>query len=1293
MVFLRILGPPVLSRDDEVVLTLKKSLALISYLATERGSIHERAHLSSLLWPTLPKPRADGRLRKTIHSLRKTLDLPGAPLFSANRTHVGLDPDFPLELDLSGLLDPPASCPFFHDPGECPSCESRMRTLLQGIRGPFLDGFSLPDCEDFENWKIGTGEMVLARVRNMISRLLRLYEKNEKTGEAIEVLDGALRLDPLDESCHGRKMLLLAEGGDGLAALSQFEFCRKVLKERLGIEPDPETRAIAEKIRSQSLETGTPDSRKRAPLFPGSHLPAEFRLAASLDVELADKDPDRDEDLLKEELAFLSRAVTKALEKGAVLGRKDSRSLLFWFGLSGPAEGAAIQAARTALALCHLAQEFGAERGIRISCVAGIHSGRILKDASQEGPDPSGAVSRFSRALSLAAMPGEILLSSPASRLIKNLFVLGEPLEVRILGQNTLAYPLVSECRREALDESPPLLVGREEEMAALERLWASSQGGVVVLEGEAGIGKSALVRAFAGSPGPRRALQRTIECFPQLTNSPFAPVVGIVRGAAGIPEEMDSGAAYSRLENYVLSISLPEEAASVALLGRLLSLPPHPDFPLPALPAASFLEETTNLLLSILRTRSGEGSLFFVIEDLHWSDASTGELLRRILSDPTFTRRVFFLLTTRTGEDPSWLSALPERHTLRLSPLGREESRALVRTLGACSPLSEDEVALILETADGVPLFLEELTRERIESATLPAASACTPFPSTLSEILASRLDRLGEARPLLQRASVWGRTVPLELLRALSPEPPALFEALLGRAKASGLAARTFDDLGENLAFRHALIASAAYESLPKTDRKALHRQIAEILPERFPERAHASPEIVARHFESAGEILPALQWYETSVETALANGFLPEAAKLAQKALDLLPLSPDSPERRSREIRLLVTLGSLLVDLEGHRSPAAEKAIRRACDLAEREESIGEETFYAFYNMLAPDFGKTDIRALRKKVDSLLAIAEASARTDFRLAALYSDGRTSFWEGRFQEALSSLDRAIVLSSSVALGPDSPLSLVELQSYRLWNLWFLGHPRSARHLAERLEEEGKMSKDRKQGFFLAFAMALYRHLRLDDEVLRIADALAQLIEKMHFLRWAAPERGFRGWAEVRKGNAKGISLVLEGLALSRKFHRIAENNFLPTLAESWLLMGEPKKAAGVAFSGLRFSEKSGTHFYDAELWRLLGEARRLEGDSGAGEECFGRALSVARSQGARALELRALTSLLGLCLETGGTGGDRTEELSALIRLLDDPEADPELPDIREARRVCEALSSTRGGIRPRG
>ncbi|MHB8370076.1 MAG: ATP-binding protein, partial [Leptospirales bacterium] len=731
------------------------------------------------------------------------------------------------------------------------------------------------------------------------------------------------------------------------------------------------------------------------------------------------------------------------------------------------------------------------------------------------------------------------------------------------------------------------------------------------------------------------------------------------------------------------------EERRAVALLGSFFSLPPHPDFPLPPLPPAALREEISGIILTLLKARVETGSYVLLVEDLHWVDASTGELLRRILSDPSFTGRIFFLLTTRTGEDPPWLSSLPDIRTIRLSPLAEADSRSLVRALTRDALLSEAEASRILKTADGVPLFLEELTREALDRGALSPSSGSVSVPATLGEVLASRLDRLASARPILQRAALYGRTVPLDLLRALSPEPPDLFEALLDRAVLSGLIRRETDLSGEVATFRHALIQVAARDSLPKPARTALHAKIAETLRDRFSDRAAATPAIVAKHFEEAEEIDQALDWYEKAARLTYLKGAFPETEHLLCKALELLSRCPSSSETRNREIQLLTFHGTLLTQLYGYGIPLATQVFRKALSLIEPGVAVSEETFYALWGYFETLYGTTNLREIRRVADSLVDLARRSDSADLQCVAHFGDGNVAFWEGRFSDSLSLLDRSLALngqhSGQEGRSTARESALTGLFPYRLWSLWFCGRYRSAATLLQSIMNQDDTSTlSFKKGYILTCSIVLLRYFRLPARIISAADRLSESIQDLKTEGWSASEQGFRGWAMVKMGDPKGLSLILRGLRLCRKYHRIAEVKYLSLLSEAYLFLGDSRRSRGVADSALRFSEKSGTHYFDAELWRLKGEAELMEGKKEEARNCFERSLDIARRQGARALELRAATSLGNLLMEEG----EREKALdlfSGLSDLLDGPESDPALPDIVEARATRERLTSS--------
>ncbi|MHB8370686.1 MAG: AAA family ATPase [Leptospirales bacterium] len=1282
-----LLGPPMLLADGKPVHLLKKPLGLLSFLAMEQARPHERGTLSDMFWPDFPQSRADNSLRQALHALRKVLDTADCPpLFPDSRTHVGINPDHPLRIDAQKLKCPPASCPFFHDPEDCSACETRILEALREIRGPFMEGFSLPDCEEFEDWITGTREDLLVRVGWESDRLVRLREKSGRLDEALLLLARTLRMDPLDEPRHGRMMLLLAESGNRTAALHQFEVCRKSLREQLGVEPDPKTRAILERIRSGDTRSSgtTPASDSR--VLPDFPLPPSYRPATALYLELdagGEEDPERGASVVRENLDRIG-AVTKSL--GGVIGRTHGNGVLAWFGMLDQPEGAARRAARTALEIRKLL--FGVPGGSsrEIALRGGIHSGRILRGAPADPPDPTGAVFRAAMALCMQAEQGSILVSEPSARLLKAQFRLSEAEDFRILGARKKGFVLLDLSGEDAQGEGNRPLFGRDREIRFFSELSRQARGGVLVVEGEAGIGKSALVRAFLDHASFHGGIVRTIECSPQYADSTFFPVVRILRAAAGISEGMERDTAVDRLVSYVRSLSLPEERAAVALLGRFFSLPPHPDFPLPALPVPALREEISKVIRSILRVRAGETSFLLLIEDLHWIDLSTGELLRGVLSDSFFTKKLFFLLTTRTGEDPQWLSRVPDLRKIRLSPLMEEDSRTMIRSMSLDAPLSDEEISRVVRTADGVPLFIEELTRERIEERRGSVREGIPAIPATLSEVLASRLDRHAEARPLLQRAALFGRTVPLDLLRALSPEPPDLFDALLRQVVLSGLVQTETDLSGDLLTFRHALIQEAARSSLPAAAQKLLHAKIAETLRDRFPGRAAINPEIVAKHFEGAEEWGEAVDWFEKASRGTYLKGAFPESEQFLRNALDLLHRCPVSPEVRNAEIRLLILQGTIFIERYGAGSPLATQVFRKALSLVEPGSGLSEVAFSALYGICETLYGGNDLRKIRRITNSFVEVAARTDSSDFQIASLFSDGRVAFWEGRFGHSLDRFDQYMEF-------PDYPAGQTagirengrdQAIGYRLWTLWFCGKYRSAGDLLQNVLEQVSGSEPSffKQGFVLTFVMVMLRYLRLPSRIIPVADLLLESIRNLKTEGWSSSEQGFRGWAMGQEGSPEGIPLILHGLALSRKSHHMAEVKYLSLLSEAYLFLGNSRSSRGVADSALRFSEKSGTHFFDAELWRIKGEVALKEGKRKDARECFGKALEISRSQGARALELRAVTSM-GRLLGEDGERKKALELVSGVSDLIDGPESDPSLPDIRDARELRRQLS----------
>ncbi len=599
-----------------------------------------------------------------------------------------------------------------------------------------------------------------------------------------------------------------------------------------------------------------------------------------------------------------------------------------------------------------------------------------------------------------------------------------------------------------------------------------------------------------------------------------------------------------------------------------------------------------------------------------------------------------------------------------------------------------------MVQIGDGVPLFIEELTRMLSDLPSKKRGIALPDIPGTLSEVLTSRIDRLSLARAVLQRASVAGRTVSLDLLELLSPDPPEIFERHLEKCVRSGLIERIPGPFGEVINFRHALIQEAAYRSLHRPDRILLHRRAAEILECRFPERAIAAPEIVAHHFEGAESGNKALEWYVKASNAALSRGALPEAEHHARASVALFSAGSCTMDKPLEgEIQALTLLGHILINRYGFGHPEVAKTFRRVMDLANTGPDFSETSFFGVYGFFVSLWGGTDIRESRKVADALVAMAKGGKEPVARMMSLYADGAIALWEGRFGHCLFALDNCLDMVGNHARSTMTgstvwEVSSVQVLNIRSWSLWFLGKYRSAETALEQLLAQSLTQESLfKKASILIFALTLTRFFRRPEEALSLCDRLRETNETMKTEGWTIDEHGYRGWAMAHLGHPEGIGLVQKCVAMIRKSRPIAEGFYMTILADSHLALGEVRKCREVADEALKLSLSSGAFFFDAEIHRMKGEAAVLEGNDRTARIDLGKAITIAREQGSRAWELRAAVSL-GKLLKRSGNIEEARELFVPLEDFLFGPESDPGLSDIREGQSLLGSLEDEERG-----
>ncbi|MFY0523636.1 protein kinase domain-containing protein [Archangium gephyra] len=555
-----------------------------------------------------------------------------------------------------------------------------------------------------------------------------------------------------------------------------------------------------------------------------------------------------------------------------------------------------------------------------LAVAVGIHTDAVVFDALPSGelgrmPTLQGEAPRMAATLARRAGPGAVVLGGTTWKLVRGTFET-EPLgphpgaAYRVLRERQA----VSRFERALAAGGVSPLVGREHELERLLELWARAgqgQGACVLLSGEAGIGKSRLIQELRERVSPEPSHILFCQCWASFRNSAFHPIIGLLRRLGPLPE--------CSTELSVLLAS-PDESDSSAVLA-----------------AMERQKERKRQVLEALRRlfsrMAEERPVLLVIEDLHWADPSTLELLG-LLCDGTTRARLLAVLSARPEFHPPWPPS-PGFHRLGLDRLPAESAAVLVREVDRGTSLPEETVQQLVAKTDGIPLFVEEMTRMVLERS-LPAP--LSTIPTTLHELLLSRLDALPpKQKALAQLCAVVGRGFSHSLISHLMARDEALLREDLQGLVSAGLLEWRREEPGESeYQFRHALLQEAAYQSLPRSLRRQHHRRVAQALVEGFQDVAEARPEVLAHHYTEAGEAEPAILYWERAARLALLRSADLEAISHLKQALTLSRSLPDGAMRAEEEMRLLTGLGILLMNRQEYGSPDLEQTYARALEL---------------------------------------------------------------------------------------------------------------------------------------------------------------------------------------------------------------------------------------------------------------------------------------------------------------------------------------------------------------------
>jgi class 3 adenylate cyclase/predicted ATPase len=979
---------------------------------------------------------------------------------------------------------------------------------------------------------------------------------------------------------------------------------------------------------------------------------------------------------LREVISAYQRCVADTVQRfGGFVAKYMGDGVLIYFGYPQAHEDDAEQAVRAGLDMVAAvgALKTHAPLQTRVGIATGlVVVGDLVGSGASQEQAIVGETPNLAARLQGVAEPNSVVIAESTRKLVGTLFELvdlgghdlkGIPGSVRAWGA---LRPSSVESRFDALHATGLTeLVGRVEELEILRRRWSQSktgEGQVLLVSGEPGIGKSRLTAALLEHITSEPHSRLRYFCSPQHTDSSLYPITSQMERAASFTHDDTAQAKSDKLSALLARGSTSSQDA--ALLAEMLSLPVAGGFARPDLTPQQRRQRTLEAIERQLEVISQSTPILMIFEDVHWADPTSLEVLGR-----TITRvrslRVLLIITYRPEFDPPWIDNAYTT-TLNLNRLGDREISAIIKRLAGKTPLPESVRQDIAERTDGIPLFVEEMTRAVLEAKNEGEArkttAAIPPWklavPASLHASLMARLDRLGPAKEVAQIGAVIGREFSYPVLSAVVAKPEEELQSALERLIEAGLVFRQGLPPQASYLFKHALVRDAAYGALLREPRRSLHARIARTLESQFTEVAENQPELLARHYDEAGLAENAVVLWGKAAQRSLARSALIEAAEQLMRALDQIATLPATPSLRSEQIKLQVALAAALMQIRGFAAPESKAAIGRARLLIEQAEARGEPPedglllFSVLYGFWSGSLAAFDGAAVREQATEFLTLAGKQTATIPFLLGERMMGHSLFATGDLVNARMHYDRAIKLYD-----PDEHLPLatrfgldvrVVSLSVRSWTLWCLGYPdaalRDADEAIQRSRESGQATS-----LIIASGASGVTQICCGD----YTKAITQSNEAVTVAR----DKGIAQWTAFGMVN-KGCILALTGQAAHAVHLLVSEVAawrstgasvylpwFLLNLATAYLKLrqfGDAQRCISEAESAI---ETTAEKWCEPEVNRVAGIIALLspEANSVKAQGCFERALTVARQQQAKSWELRASMSLARLWRDQG--------------------------------------------------
>jgi class 3 adenylate cyclase/predicted ATPase len=985
--------------------------------------------------------------------------------------------------------------------------------------------------------------------------------------------------------------------------------------------------------------------------------------------------------------------------------------LLVYFGYPQAHEDDPHRAVRTGLgildAVGDLHQGLQPAKGIQLALRLGIHTGLVvvgeMGSTGRQEQLALGETPNVAARIQGLAQPNTLVVSHATYRLIQGYFAcqdLGAQ-TLRGVSESVHVYRVLHESgARGRLDVAATRgltpLVGREQEVGLLLERWEQTkagQGHVVLLTGDAGIGKSRLVQVLQDHVANEPSVRWECRSLPYYQNTALYPLTDLWQRTLQWRHDESPDEKLGKLEHALSQYRLPLEE-SIPLFASLLSLPiPEDRYPPLHVSPQRQRQKTLGSLVAILLELAEQQPVLFILEDLHWTDPTTLEFLSLVVEQVP-TTAIATLLTCRPQFQPSWhhRSYITE---MTLNHLSHTQVAQIVTGMTNDKAFPTEVLQQIIAKTDGVPLFVEEITKAMLESGqlttvdgryTLVGSFSTVTIPATLQDSLMARLDRLGTAKGIAQLAAVLGRQFEYPLLQAVSQVDEATWQRELGRLVEAELVYQRGLPPHSTYVFKHALIQEAAYQSLLKSTRQQYHQRIAQVLVDRFPEICETQPELVAQHYTASGCTEQAVVYWQRAGQQANDRSAYVEAISHLTTGIELLTTLPETPEHTQQALILHIALGAALQMAKGLAAPEVEHAYTQARALCQQ---VGEtpELVPVLFGLWRFYLLRSQLHTAHELGDTLLRLVQQAHGPALAVIAHYALGVTWFCLGALPASRQHLEEAIACYTPdqrrapvFRMGQDLG---VGCRVHAAWTLWVLGYPAQALAcLHEALALAHALSHPFSLAFVRCVAAWVSQFRRDVPAVHEHAEAAVALATTQGFPQWAAQGTSVRGWALAMQGQGEeGLAQIRQGTAAFRATGAVLHVPYLCTLlADVAAHLGHTEDGLQALAEAHTLVEQQEERWWEAEIHRLRGVLllRQPGTPQAEAETWLQRALDVARRQEAKSLELRAAMSLSRLWQQQG----KREEAYVLLAPVYGWFTEGFDTADLQEAKALLDAL-----------